>query len=196
MGHPYFEYLPTLISAPFKRSPQQSPLLSMKTSETGSTCSRSTLQDWLRGNNAVFAQWYLSVFFTPSTAFLGWFASLASEYKLDWKAGFSKARLSENTSSFIIKCLRVSEDEQNWKMLEKGKCSFPPNVQEEHGTGVTFFFNFCVEWLLSSCHVMSLNYTKKVQDFTRLFAFGFLKWLDFWSGWICSFLLTFRSPSL
>ena len=64
-------------------------------------------------------------------------------------------------------------------MLEKGKCSFPPNVQEEHGTGVTFFFNFCVEWLLSSCHVMSLNYTKKVQDFTRLFAFGFLKWLDF-----------------
>ena len=179
MGYLYFEYLPTLISAPFKRSPQQSPLLSMKTSETGSTCSRSTLQDWLRGNNAVFAQWYLSVFFTPSTAFLGWFASLASEYKLDWKAGFSKARLSENTSSFIIKCLRVSEDEQNWKMLEKGTCSFPPNVQEEHGTGVTFFFNFCLEWLLSSCHVMSLNYTTKSTRFYKVICFWIFEVVGF-----------------
>ena len=191
MGYPYFEYLPTLISAPFKRSPQQSPLLSMKTSETGSTCSRSTLQNGLRRKNCVFAQWYLSVFFTPSTAFLGWFASLASEYKLDWKAGFSKARLSENTSSFIIKCLRVSEDEQNWKMLEKGTCSFPPNVQEEHGTGVTFFFQFL-------CRVAVVKLSR---DVTELYekSTRFYKIICFWTFEVVGFavfLLTFRSPSL
>ena len=39
----YTYYLPTLISAPFNLSPQQSPLLSIFTSATGSTCPRSTL---------------------------------------------------------------------------------------------------------------------------------------------------------
>ena len=41
ISHTY--YLPTLISAPFNLSPQQSPLLSIFTSATGSTRPRSTL---------------------------------------------------------------------------------------------------------------------------------------------------------
>ena len=53
---------------------------------------------------------------------------------------------------------------------------FLPDVQEERGISVTFkLFNFCVEWLLSSFHVMSLNYVKKTKDFIILFAIGLLK---------------------
>ena len=33
-------------------------------------------------------------------------------------AGFPKARLSENTNSFIIKYLRVSKEAQDWKILK------------------------------------------------------------------------------
>ena len=50
---------------------------------------------------------------------------------------------------------------------------FLPDVQEERGISVTF--KLCKEWLLSSCHVMSLNYVKKTKDFTILFAIGLLK---------------------
>ena len=39
-----------------------------------------------------------------------------------------------------------------------------------------YFLKFlCKDGMLSSRHMMSLNYVKKTQDFTRLFAIRFLK---------------------
>ena len=76
---------------------------------------------------------------------------------------------------------------------KKGHALFPQMSRKSMALASLFFFNFCVEWLLSSCHVMSLNYTKKAQDFTRLFAFGFLKRLDlqFFAKFPFPFIVTY-----
>lgn len=63
--------LPTLISNPFNLSPQQSPLLSMYTSETGSHCSKLTLHQGFivpLPLRSVRVHLEKCVSFTPSTA--------------------------------------------------------------------------------------------------------------------------------
>ena len=67
ISHTY--YLPTLISAPFNLSPQQSPLLSIFTSATGSTRPRSTLHQGLF-SSLVCVHLLMSVSLFPSTALL------------------------------------------------------------------------------------------------------------------------------
>ena len=67
ISHTY--YLPTLISAPFNLFPQQSPLLSIFTSATGSTRPRSTLHQGLF-SSLVCVHLLMSVSLFPSTALL------------------------------------------------------------------------------------------------------------------------------
>ena len=62
-------YLPTLISAPFNLSPQQSPLLTIFTSATGSTRPRSTLHQGLL-SLLVCVHLPMPVSLFPSTALL------------------------------------------------------------------------------------------------------------------------------
>lgn len=89
-----YKYSPTLISAPFNLPPQQSPLLRMKTSETGTTCSRSTFHQGLV-DALVCVQCIFNFF--PLTAILAYWKS----YKLDWSVGFSRARFSEQCRIII-----------------------------------------------------------------------------------------------
>ena len=93
-----YEYSPTLISAPFNLPLQQSPLLRMKTSETGTTCSRSTFHQGLV-DLLVCVQYRYVFNFCPLTAILEYRKS----YKLDWSVGFLWARSSKkckNTGTF------------------------------------------------------------------------------------------------
>ena len=62
-------YLPTLISAPFNLSPQQSPLLTMFTSATGSTRSRSTRHQGSL-SSVVCVHLFMAVALFPFTALL------------------------------------------------------------------------------------------------------------------------------
>ena len=100
--------LPTLISNGFNRSPQQSPRLTMYTSFTGSTCSKSTLHHgFISSRLCIQEDSIKAVWLSPSTALL---LGLESDVLIIF-VGLPNARFSKKRNKkHVEKCFKNLAD--------------------------------------------------------------------------------------